>query len=248
MEGRIVRQAGAVIGIVQVTRKVYFPRRRATTARDELRINRSIAGSIDCADATTVEPKTNQLSRGDTREALMRWVLSAAEARLCGGSPSRKLYPPAGSFSLPCGTKAILRRTGSRTGSESPDFLARVEQDRQPRRALAQKWPSLLTVFERSPTSSELCLRRRKQRVFVRSPAAAEASLHHEPGERRAHIPTLTGLGTRESLPTLFDTETPLPPTARPRVHAICELDTVANEQLLLEAERLSLCFEWDKD
>jgi hypothetical protein len=34
----------------------------------------------------------------------------------------------------------------------------------------------------------------------------------------------------------------------RPRIHAICELDKDATERLLLEAERLSLCFEWDKE
>jgi hypothetical protein len=56
------------------------------------------------------------------------------------------------------------------------------------------------------------------------------------------------GLGTRESLPTLIDTETPLPPTIRPRVHAICDLDEQQTERLLQEAERLSLCFEWDRD
>jgi hypothetical protein len=115
-------------------------------------------------------------------------------------------------------------------------------------RVLAHRWPSLLTVFERLPTSSELRLRRRKPRVIVRSPANSELSLVAPQNDRRAHVPTLTGLGTRESLPTLYDADTPTPSTVRPRVHAICELDVDANEQLLLEAERLSRYFEWDKD
>lgn len=113
---------------------------------------------------------------------------------------------------------------------------------------LAHRWPSLLTVFERLPTSSELRLRRRKPRVIVRSPACSEVSLVAPQNDRRAHIPTLTGLGTRESLPTLYDTDSPTPASVRPRVHAICELDVEANEQLLLEAERLSMYFEWEKD
>lgn len=112
---------------------------------------------------------------------------------------------------------------------------------------LAQNWPSLLTVFERLPLPSELRLRRRKPRVIVRAPNSAENSLNNKAGDRRAHVPTLMGLGTRESMPTLHDESAPIS-TKRPRVCALHDLDADATEQLLLEAERLSLCFEWEKE
>lgn len=101
---------------------------------------------------------------------------------------------------------------------------------------------------ERSLQPSELRLRRRKQRVIVRTPVAPEASLEPDMTDRRAQLPTLMGLGTRERLPTLFDEDSPAPPTARARIHAICDLDPLANDALLREAERLSQCFDWDND
>lgn len=105
---------------------------------------------------------------------------------------------------------------------------------------------------------SSVRLNRRKPRVIVRAPNAPESTLPSLGFERRGHVPTFSGLGTRELQPTLFDGEaslayfenddTVLPPSTRARVHAICEMDDTATAQLLLEAERLSLCFEWDKD
>jgi hypothetical protein len=50
------------------------------------------------AKAGVTETKTDRPKKGITREALMRRVLSAAEARLSVGGASRKLYPLAGSF------------------------------------------------------------------------------------------------------------------------------------------------------
>jgi hypothetical protein len=56
------------------------------------------------------------------------------------------------------------------------------------------------------------------------------------------------GLDIRERLPTLVDEDSPAPPSIRPRVHALHDLDPNATEALLREAERLSECFEWDAD
>lgn len=119
--------------------------------------------------------------------------------------------------------------------------------------------PSSIHQAEELPRPGSLVrLNRRKPRVIVRSPEASPESLPSLGFERRGHVPTLTGIGTRELQPTLFDSDeaqayfenddTQLPPSTRPRVHAICEMDEATTAELLLEAERLSLCFEWEKD
>jgi len=188
----------------------------------------------------------------------MRRVISAGEARLCGGSPSRKLYPLAGSFVLLAGSASIFRRSGTQTGRACTEFLALPRIDGQPRVALALKSSFLRADAERVERASVLQLRRRKQRVVVRAPEAPEDSIRTIGFGRRGHVKTLSGLGTREYQPTLFDgdealsrfenDDTILPPSTRPRSHAICEMDEDATARLLREAELLSLCFEWDKD
>lgn len=86
------------------------------------------------------------------------------------------------------------------------------------------------------------------QRICVRSPFAEPRPLVAPECDRRAPMPTLTGLGTREAQPTLPDLTSPPPPTVRARVNAICDLDDEESERLRREATRLSLCFEWDAE
>jgi hypothetical protein len=59
---------------------------------------------------------------------------------------------------------------------------------------------------QRSTTTEKGCvLRRRNFKVVVRAPDASAGALPGVAAERRVRVSTLTGLGQREAMPTLFD-------------------------------------------
>jgi len=86
-------------------------------------------------------------------------------------------------------------------------------------------------------------LHRRRQRVVVRAPDAPASTVPAVDLERRARANTLVGLGYRDTLPTLPDWVTT--DDVRPPAYAICELDEETTEQLLFDAECLSLTFDY---
>ncbi len=58
--------------------------------------------------------------------------------------------------------------------------------------------------------ASSLRLQRRRQHVVVRDPRSIETGLVPNASDRRRPTPTLLGLGARELLPTLYDSDPPV--------------------------------------